>query len=507
MKRLVALALSIVIMITMLSCSQVEETADTEKNTRTDYSKIIDMYRQIIDVLPEYFYSEISVDIYADEFGIADKDRDIFDKLFYSSVLFYPHDMLQDTGSPITKLAFGYVMKDINRDGVDELIFLTDEYYIIAIFSFYNDSPILLGSYKPRNSCQIDGDGSLHVYSSSGFDRFSHTVYKLSNGGKGLELITKFGADGSDIDGEISKIKYYEMINGEKIIITEEKYDNLSELNKIKAPIITEGIEINPVFNESDVILDMYDAALSGVVPIVDTDFGNDYFINYIKEINSAGNITVNGKIVMDIDNDGIDEVIISVNSTRQIDNIILKYYDGKVYIKGFYFRNLYNLKTDGSFGWNSVSENTYGESILKFDNGEFKTKTLWHIVNDGAPNAEYYIGDDRVTHDEILRYFSKNPKRQAEYLPYELPNYVGTTESNSRISLDEAIEIASDHWNIKSGDVDKETGFPFAIVEKQGEGENYFIALTWLVDNHHYSTIEIIEIDAYTGEIVDPCV
>ena len=73
-----------------------------------------------------------------------------------------------------------------------------------------------------------------------------------------------------------------------------------------------------------------------------------------------------------------------------------------------------------------------------------------------------------------------------------------------SRISEDEAIEIASQYWGIKSGDKDEATGFQFLIMPVDSSNDNIKIALKWLVDNHHYSTVDSIEIDPFTGEIVN---
>ncbi len=73
-----------------------------------------------------------------------------------------------------------------------------------------------------------------------------------------------------------------------------------------------------------------------------------------------------------------------------------------------------------------------------------------------------------------------------------------------SGITEEEAIEIASQHWGIKNGDKDEETGFPFLIMPVESSNDNIKIALKWLVDNHHYSTVDFVEIDPSTGKIVN---
>lgn len=73
----------------------------------------------------------------------------------------------------------------------------------------------------------------------------------------------------------------------------------------------------------------------------------------------------------------------------------------------------------------------------------------------------------------------------------------------NGKITEERAIEIASEYWNVKSGDIDAETGFPFLIMPVDSTNDNYKIALKWLVENTNYSTLDIIEIDSTTGEIL----
>lgn len=78
------------------------------------------------------------------------------------------------------------------------------------------------------------------------------------------------------------------------------------------------------------------------------------------------------------------------------------------------------------------------------------------------------------------------------------------STNENKKITEEQAIEIASQYWGVKSGDIDEETGFPFIVMPVESSNDNFKIALKWLVDNHHYSTVDMIEIDAFTGEILN---
>ncbi len=80
------------------------------------------------------------------------------------------------------------------------------------------------------------------------------------------------------------------------------------------------------------------------------------------------------------------------------------------------------------------------------------------------------------------------------------------STESTSaidgRISLEEAHAIAYGHWGIKPGDYAPEVDGNFFYIDDITDDGSYLISLCWTVDEYHSSTVDRIEIDAYTGEI-----
>ena len=84
------------------------------------------------------------------------------------------------------------------------------------------------------------------------------------------------------------------------------------------------------------------------------------------------------------------------------------------------------------------------------------------------------------------------------------LSGSASSTNEKSKITEEESLEIASQHRGIKNGDIDEATGFSFIIMPVESSNDNIAIVLKWLVDNHHYSTVDSIEIDPYTGKIVN---
>ena len=112
----------------------------------------------------------------------------------------YDGEKKADSASPIYRLAFGYAIKDINGDGVDELVLLKEDYTILAIFTCVDGKPIMVGGYdyykftttRPYlTNCWIYGDGTIYTSDLSGFDRFR--VYRIAEDGKSLETVADYG--------------------------------------------------------------------------------------------------------------------------------------------------------------------------------------------------------------------------------------------------------------------------------------------------------------------------
>lgn len=246
--------------------------------------------------------------------------------LLDSAEVFYPY-----RGSPHGKRAVGYAFKDLNADGVQELILFNESGAIGAVFSLSEGSPVLLGNYTSRRMCHIDAEGLLHEHEIEGADYVSHTVSRVAEGGGALEALIEFGTDGSEQKKDDVSLRYYQRVGEERVPITKDDYLALEERYGV-------------------------------------------------------------------------------------------------------------------CFDVSSAAEETLASAALKH-------QTLF---------------------PELL-------------------------------TLEQALEIAASHWGIRNGDVDKDTGYPFRLRAIYSETGCYRIALEWLVENDHYSTLEILEIDEITGRIITP--
>ncbi len=81
----------------------------------------------------------------------------------------------------------GYDEIDLNGDGKDELVFLTEDYTIEAIFTQKNGTPVMLKSLLQNEEGWLDENGYIHI-DRSDFYELEYSVYKVTANG-GFELV------------------------------------------------------------------------------------------------------------------------------------------------------------------------------------------------------------------------------------------------------------------------------------------------------------------------------
>ena len=269
----------------------------------------------------------------------------------------------------------------------------------------------------------------------------------------------------------------------------------------------TNDDNITPSVSENEKAMQMYEAALKNEIRVCESDIEE---WNYLKDCKTPYNriplceLERMGYVYIDIDGDSINELVIDCGDT-----LLLRYYEGTIYVYPFTFRQLYNLNTDGSYYWNHTGQDfEYGEKQIYFEGTELKAKELYRIVNDGEPNAEYYVEGKPVTQEELQKYIEDNPKTQLVFLPLEV-------SLQKKITSEEALQIASEYWETEDGFTDYGAGsmwiWHIILLDDRSSEENGYYHIGLQVD--HYgrdgndlrvlldSRMEHLFVNAVTGE------
>ncbi|MBE6548940.1 MAG: hypothetical protein E7670_00755 [Ruminococcaceae bacterium] len=205
----------------------------------------------------------------------------------------------------------------------------------------------------------------------------------------------------------------------------------------------------------------------------------------YIKKIYNFGQYNNATQAIIDMDKDGIDEMIVVNNGKK----VILHYENDLVYGFDFLYDAMQTLYADGSFSWRHYENNIneYGVSRISFVNGRLKFQELYRNEN----YHKFYVDGVEVTEEKYYEYIGQNQKTAIEFTPIDM----------SALNEGKAIELASKHWNIENGSFDEETGYRYRF-DAYRDGEKYHVCLYWFVDNTYYENLKCVMVDITTGEI-----
>ncbi len=461
-------------------------------NCFVDYASIVSLAKEM-NVATQYYDDHAD---YLALFGITDAQQGEWFYDLLSSMLDF--DCAHGSG-------LRYDVKDLNGDGLFELILLGSEhnkYDIIAIFSTVDGKPFLLDHYWNRKKAYLDHNGLIYICGSNGADSSSRRICRIAEGGASLEVIAEFGLDGHEwIDG-VAVQKYYKLENGEKLSISEEAYREIVAQYSYPSSDLTQRcarleLHVDDEAARKAFAKQAFLDVLNERAKVYDTATGESLYLKDCKSPTTQTRLEEYAYHLYsytDLDGDRVEELVINCGDT-----MILRYFEGRVYLYSFTFREMNRLYVNGSYRWNRDDKSfTYGESQLTFDGLTLQIRALWKIVNDGKPNAEYYIGNEQVTQEKFSYWIKLHQTTtEIEYSPLELP-------WEPKITLEEAWEIANTYWSNADG---KETGAcgtrityrvmlqadPFADIG------NYHVVL---LGEYHYSHSVEDSTDVYHVEI-----
>lgn len=195
-----------------------------------DYSDVIAEYCEFIQ---SYDYDTETGDIYYS----AGKYTDDF--------LVIIEALNANLSQGFDKDSFGYVLKDINSDGISEL-FLADSsekgYYVLVIYSFSEGRPVCLKKFWSRSRCVlIDDDGIIYHWGSGGAAHSSRSAFRVAEGGGSLITVDSIYKTYEEHD---RKLHYYYFVEDEMEELSvqdgERRWKQLEDKDSDNVPPLTD---------------------------------------------------------------------------------------------------------------------------------------------------------------------------------------------------------------------------------------------------------------------------
>lgn len=193
MRKFLSVFLCLIILCCFVACNKdnaQEQTHDTE-----DTSKLFGDYQDILDTI-SLLHSQ------GDSFDTSKySDLDERERAIYNSL------------SHFICGGIGYCIKDINNDGVDELIMLTEMWALKGLFTLKGDLPVLL---EKCDNGGIGKDGKIRAEYIEESDEYVKTVYRLKSFVDGA-FLTELELEEIDYVDDDSSDQYYQITGGVRV--------------------------------------------------------------------------------------------------------------------------------------------------------------------------------------------------------------------------------------------------------------------------------------------------
>ncbi len=368
MKKLICSILASLLLAGILTSCNPKNDSHTEIDYKAVYTDTINAYAKIIANMmhdPKAYSSVTSPPWMDEEFG-----RDLLS-------LYYNYGSALD----------GYCIKDINGDGVDELIFLNSHYWVAGLCTYVDGKVKFVKEFGQNgNGGAIDKYGNIYDSQCFRYLSWFESIQTLESNGE-LKDIIYYGVSRSE---SLNDNEYYKKVDGEHLPATREEIAELrKQYHKYATPgvgddwinMTKEHLTFTPLFSENDsngIIVSIFE-------DIVSEKRGVIYKNNYESIGNCKGEHGIirefDNKIAYaDINNDGIIEALI-----HSVDNgyFMLDY--------SFDYNNVYITLLDdvphvGNAEWidiiiqNSNTNVNDNNTVEENDSGESKILTSDYI-------------------------------------------------------------------------------------------------------------------------------
>ena len=225
MKKIVKFVVLFLLCFVLFSCNKSDETKEVPEEY---YSLIFDDYKSFVsNICSDEFEDYINNQVPVEWFEMSIDAR---------------HGI-----ATITEKNFGYSLTDINRDGTQELIFIRDDYFVLAIYTIKDGNPYLLDAFNYKHNGMVLKDGCVFSTMNGGDNYIEYRVQTLEKEHLTLKTVCEFGMNydlGYYLKDKDSKIK---AITEEEFLSILSDYPDL-EGGDIKQYLIECGIDFCPVF-------------------------------------------------------------------------------------------------------------------------------------------------------------------------------------------------------------------------------------------------------------------
>lgn len=350
----------------------------------TDYASVIRLFEEL-NLLDTYAAGDID---YRQYFNLSDAQyHETVEKLILS------HRSFKTTC---------YAIKDLNADGVFELILLNGSYDVIAIFTMVEGMLYLVDHYWAEKQCVIDHRGWIYIRQPN----FEISVYQLAKGGSTLERLVDRGRDWSaDSNGHAC----YKIVDGERVSISEQEFDAMGGEFIYPYRTNTEDCANLELFglNVPDLALQAsakqaLRAALENKVKIFDAETGGACYLTDCKIPDSDLSLSALKNLryaFADVDGDGVCELAIDCGDT-----LVLRYEHGKITfswkdlsqkrlekMEFFYFTLPWKVNISSEEAWKIA--NAYWGNPDGFQDGACGTTSTARVVlrEDPYDDIRYY--------------------------------------------------------------------------------------------------------------------
>lgn len=313
-----------------------------------------------------------------------------------------------------------YANRDFDSDGVPELILLSEDYELSAIFALCDSKPVFLDMFFDNNHLgAIDKDGYVFKSGYSKGDNWYKSVRQIKNGK--LELVVEYGCKDSTDSG--GTLEYYQIpANGNRITVEKSEIDAIETMYRPTFSNLTQITfdavpSIIPFFNLPEEpyspLSQLYREVLRDNV-LVRVSRGTFYDaydeLSTVFSQITAQSIKNACFTMVDMNGDGINELMLQAPNHE---TVAIYYEDGV-----FYAHSLFEvdwLYTDGKIAQHDV--NGYWGKKLQFEGGTVQSEKVYEVIwgTDGNPDALYLDGE-AVTEEEFDAYVASCSAEKVEW-------------------------------------------------------------------------------------------